>query len=90
MTISASTSSATLRVLENGALNTGTPRRIASPRSIWFVPMQNAPIAVSLVARASTAASSCVRERMPTKWASAMAAARASPSSAFGCVTTCV
>ena len=30
---SATTSSATLRVLENGALNTGTPRRMAASRS---------------------------------------------------------
>ena len=33
------------RVLENGALNTATPRRDAAARSIWFTPMQNAPMA---------------------------------------------
>ena len=86
--ICASTSSATLRVLENGALNTGMPRRIAAVRSIWLVPMQNAPIAVSLGARSSTASVSWVRERMPTKCASAIASTSASPASAFGAVTT--
>ena len=67
MMISARTSSATLRVLENGALKTGTPRCIAAPRSIWLVPMQKAPIAASLGAFSSTAAGSIVRERMPRK-----------------------
>ena len=47
MMISASTSSATLRVLENGALNTGTPRLAAASKAIWLVPMQNAPTATS-------------------------------------------
>ena len=43
--ISARTSSTTLRVFEKGALNTATPRRAAAARSIWFTPMQKAPIA---------------------------------------------
>ena len=42
--ISAIASSTTLRVLENGALKTATPRAPAAARSIWLVPMQNAPI----------------------------------------------
>ena len=37
------TSSATLRVLLNGALNTGTPRWLAASRSTWLVPMQKQP-----------------------------------------------
>src|SRR6266568_3556500 len=41
--ISATIISATLRVLENGALNTGTPRRLAPSRSTWLVPMQKQP-----------------------------------------------
>ena len=45
--ISASTSSATLRVLENGALNTGMPRSSAAARSTWLVPMQKQPTPVS-------------------------------------------
>ena len=43
--ISAITNSTTLRVLENGALKTATPRRAALATSIWLVPMQNAPTA---------------------------------------------
>ena len=71
MMISASTSSATLRVLENGALKTGMPRPRAACRSIWLVPMQKAPIADELgCACCRTSAVSWVRERMPTKWAS--------------------
>ncbi len=90
MMISASTSSATLRVLENGALNTGMPRSIAARRSIWLVPMQNAPIAVSFGAWSSTASVRKVRERMPTKCASAIACTSSSPASAFANVATCV
>src|ERR1039458_5294886 len=58
--ISASTSSTTLRVLENGALNTATPRLLAAARSIWLTPMQNAPIAASCGAAASTRSVTCV------------------------------
>ena len=45
--ISAIASSTTLRVFENGALKTAMPRLGRGARSIWFVPMQNAPIASS-------------------------------------------
>ena len=72
--ISASTSSATERVLENGALKTGMPRIMAASRSIWLVPMQKAPMAISCGAAAMASAVRRVRERMPTKWTSAMAA----------------
>ena len=43
--ISAITSSTTLRVLENGALKTATPRSAAAARSTWLVPMQKQPTA---------------------------------------------
>ncbi len=81
--ISARTSSATDRVFENGALNTGMPRIMAASRSIWLVPMQKAPIAISRGAAAMASAVRRVRDRMPTKWTSAMAACRSSPASAF-------
>ena len=47
MTISAMVSSATLRVLENGALNTGMPMRRAASRSTWLVPTEKQPMAIS-------------------------------------------
>ena len=81
--ISASTSSATERVFEKGALNTGMPRIMAASRSIWLVPMQKAPIAISFGAAAMASAVRRVRERMPTKWTPAMAARSSSPASAF-------
>ena len=65
--ISASTSSATLRVLENGALNTGMPRSSAAARSTWLVPMQKQPTPVSREAFSKNSRPSCVAERMPTK-----------------------
>ena len=40
ITTSATTSSATERVLLKGALNTATPRRRATSSAIWSVPMQ--------------------------------------------------
>ena len=89
MMTSASTSSATLRVLENGALNTGTPWASAACRSTWLVPMQKQPTAASRGAAFSTSAVSWVRERMPRKCASAMASCSASPASALGEVTIC-
>src|SRR3990167_7600381 len=49
---SASTSSATERVLENGALNTAMPRSRAAARSTWLVPMQKQPTAARRWARA--------------------------------------
>ena len=64
--ISAMASSTTLRVLENGALNTVTPRSEAAARSIWFVPMQNAPIATRSGAASSTRAVTWVLDRMPS------------------------
>ena len=66
------TSSATLRVLLNGALNTATPRLVAAARSTWLVPMQKQPTATSLRAASKMSSVSWVRERMPTKWAPAM------------------
>ena len=52
--ISAMASSTTERVLEYGALNTATPCWVVAGRSIWFVPMQNAPIASRSGAASST------------------------------------
>ncbi len=48
MTISAIVSSATLRVLENGALNTGMPMSRAASRSTWLVPTEKQPMAISV------------------------------------------
>ena len=74
--------STTLRVFENGALNTAMPRRVAAARSIWFVPMQNAPTASSCPAAARTASVTCVVERMPSSCTSPMRAASSPASSA--------
>ena len=63
--ISAIASSTTERVLENGALKTVTPRSDAASRSIWFVPMQNAPIATRSGAFSRTRSVTCVLDRMP-------------------------
>ena len=63
--ISAIASSTTLRVFEKGALNTATPRRVADTRSIWLVPMQNAPTASRQGAASSAPSVSCVRDLMP-------------------------
>ena len=65
--ISATASSTTDRVLENGALNTAMPCAAAPGRSIWSVPMQNAPIATRLSAASSTFAVTWVLERMPSR-----------------------
>src|ERR1035438_2044330 len=65
--IAASASSTTLRVLENGALNTATPRLLAAARSIWLTPMQNAPIAASCGAAARTRSVTCVPELTPRR-----------------------
>ena len=54
MMISPITSSATLRVLEKGALNTGMPRLRAERRSTWLVPMQKQPTAIRRSAASST------------------------------------
>ena len=82
--ISARTSSATLRVLENGALNTGMPLRRAAPRSTWLVPTEKQPTAIRLSADETTSSVSCVRERMPSMCTPASAFFRPGPSSAFG------
>ena len=81
---SASTSSATLRVLENGALNTGTPRAWAASRSTWFVPMQKHPTPATRLDCSKNRAVSSVPERMPTKYASAAAASSSDPGNALG------
>ena len=65
MMIWPSTSSATLRVLENGALKTGIARCRASSSATWSVPMQKQPRAISRSAAASTRGVTLVRERMP-------------------------
>ena len=66
--ISAIASSTTLRVLENGALNTAVPRACAAvARSIWLVPMQKAPTASRSGAASSTLAVTLVLERMPSR-----------------------
>lgn len=67
MMISASTSSATLRVFEKGALKTGIPRSWAASRSTWFVPIQKHPIPVSREAFPMTSRVNCVALRMPIK-----------------------
>ena len=63
--ISAMASSTTERVLEYGALNTATPWSVAASRSIWLVPMQKAPMALSRVADSRTLRVTYVRDRMP-------------------------
>src|ERR1700712_2787424 len=64
--ISPMTSSTTLRVLEYGALNAATPRSAATRRSIWLVPMQNAPTARRSGALPSTFSVTLVLERTPS------------------------
>ncbi len=81
--ISANTSSATERVLENGALNTGTPSSRAAFRSTWLVPIQKQPKATNFLAAANTSAVICVRERIPIKCASLTASNNSCPSKAF-------
>jgi hypothetical protein len=70
-------------VFENGALKTGMPRIMAASRSIWLVPMQKAPMDMRRGALAMASAVTRVRERMPRKKTSSMAACRSSPASAF-------
>ena len=90
MTISAMVSSATLRVLENGALNTGMPMRRAASRSTWLVPTEKQPMAISERMPSSAAALSRVRERMPTTLFPLSASRSASPSRALGRRSTLV
>ncbi len=86
--ISAITSSATLRVLLNGALNTGTPRWPAASRSTWFVPMQKAPSASSRRASARTRAVTRVLLRMPRTCTSRIFSTSSSSARAPGDVST--
>ena len=58
-------SSATLRLLEKGELNTGTPNPSAAGRSVWSVPMQKHPTAFSRRAAVSTAEVSRDFDRTP-------------------------
>src|SRR6478735_4271878 len=64
--ISPMTSSTTLRVLEYGALKAAMPRCAAAARSIWLVPMQNAPTARRSGDWSRTRSVTLVFERMPT------------------------
>ena len=84
MMIWPSTSSATLRVLENGALKTGIARRRASAKATWSVPMQKQPTAIRRLAASSTRGVTLVRERMPSRWTSPIRAASSSSSKAPG------
>ena len=86
--ISASASSTTLRVLENGALNTATPRLLAAARSIWLTPMQKAPTATRRGAAARTRSVTCVPDLMPSRLTSPMASMSSSSPSARGSVST--
>jgi len=86
--ISATASSTTLRVLENGALNTATPRRDAVSRSIWLVPIQKAPTAVSPCAFSRTPAVTWVLDRMPSTSTSASASTSSASSIARAAVVT--
>ena len=86
--ISARASSTTLRVLENGALNTAIPRRDAAARSIWFTPMQNAPTASNRGAASSTRSVTWVPDRMPSTCTSPIAAISSSSVSALAAVST--
>ncbi len=88
--ISATASSTTLRVLENGALNTAIARRAAAVRSIWFVPMQNAPTASRSGAAASTFSVTRVPERMPSSCTPARASIRSASSRAPATAVTAI
>ena len=67
MTISAIVSSATERVLENGALKTGMPMARQAARSTWLVPTEKQPIATSDLMPSIASAVIWVRERMPSR-----------------------
>ena len=90
MTISAMVSSATERVLENGALKTGMPMVRQAARSTWLVPTEKQPIATSERMPSITSAVICVRERMPSRRTPSSASRRAAPSSAFVRRSICV
>jgi len=80
--ISATASSTTLRVLEKGALKTGTPAAAAADRSTWSVPMQKAPIAINRGAALTAAALTDVLDRIPSRCTSPMRAISSSSSRA--------
>ena len=86
--ISASASSTTLRVLENGALNTAIPRLVAAARSIWLTPMQNAPTASRCGAASRTRSVTCVRDLMPSRLTPRTASMSSSSPSAPARVST--
>ena len=67
MTISAIVSSATERVLENGALKTGMPIARQAARSTWLVPTEKHPIATRDRMPSIASAVIWVRERMPSR-----------------------
>ncbi len=83
-------SSTTLRVLENGALNAAIPRSAAAPRSIWFVPMQNAPIASRSTPASMARAVTWVFERRPSRCTPGSRAISSSSSSARSTVSTSI
>ena len=83
ITTSPITSSATLRVLEKGALKTGMARLRVASRSTWLVPMQKHPTVISRSAIARASPRSWVRERMPSMWTPCSASPSAAPSSAL-------
>lgn len=87
--ISAIASSTTLRVLENGALKAAIPWRAVAARSIWFVSMQNAPIASRSGAASSTASVTWVVERIPSTWTPTMASVSCCSVNAPARVSTC-
>ena len=62
----ATASSTTERVLEYGALKTAVPAAVAVARSIWLVPMQNAPTATQVGRGVEHGARTSVLERMPS------------------------
>ena len=84
MTTSARIISATLRVLLNGALKTGTPWRLAADSSTWLVPMQKQPMVRSLSAPTSELARTWVLLRMPSTWTSRRRSRSSSSLGAYG------
>src|SRR5690554_3013645 len=88
--ISARAISTTDRVLEKGALNAATPWCAAAARSIWFVPMQYAPMASSSGALATTRSVTWVLDLMPRSWIPSRAPMSSSSSRAPACVVTSI
>ncbi len=71
MSIAASTSSFTAFALAPGALNTGTPRRLASSTGMLFTPAPQRPIAFT-EAGISASCSACERSTIASGMASAL------------------